>query len=211
MAVEKGKVLIAIETKFKGKSISKTFKDNLATKWAAKIDNDTDIDSYVDDREDVVLEAVREADQRVTDALKKVPSGKDDKKPEDKEEVVKVDEDAPQWAKDLAKQNLELSQKLSGFQAQQSQQSLADRFKANPELKGIPEFMLKGRIPQSEEEFDTAVEELKADYTTFANENKLANIGKDTPAGGNTPANPNDGKIDPAIEAFAKKELITKN
>lgn len=33
MAVEKGLVLTAIEAKFKGKSLSKTFKERIAEKW----------------------------------------------------------------------------------------------------------------------------------------------------------------------------------
>jgi len=77
MAVEKGLVLTAIEAKFKGKSLSKTFKENLATKWAAKIDNDTDIDDYVSDREEIILEAEREANSRVTEAVKKATAKAD--------------------------------------------------------------------------------------------------------------------------------------
>lgn len=203
MAVEVGKVLTAIETKFKGKSITKQFKTNLATKWAAKIDNDTDIDGYVDDREDVVLEAVREADQRVTDALKKATPPKDDKKPEEEKEIV-IDADAPAWAKALAEQNKTLSEQLKGFQTQQTQQTLTQRFKGDERLKGVPDFILNRSIPKSEEEFESTITDLVTEYSTFAQANKIENLGADIPpgaGGGNTKQN--DGKVDADLVKFA--------
>ena len=63
MSVEKGKVLAAIETRFKGKSISKTYKENLAARWAAKIESETEIDDYINERADDVIEASKEADK----------------------------------------------------------------------------------------------------------------------------------------------------
>ncbi|GIZ08370.1 hypothetical protein [Flavobacterium sp. UMI-01] len=206
MAVEKGLVLTAIETKFKGKSLSKTLKDNLATKWAAKIETDADIDEYINDREDIVLEASAEADRRVTEAVKianeKNKEGKDLSK---KDDTVILDNDAPEWAKALLKQNQDLSEKLEVFQTQNQQKTLEERFKSNPDLKGIPEFMFKGRIPKTEEEFDTAVQELKTDYTTFAEANKLSNLGLDIPGGGNQKPNPIKNEVPAEVKAFAEK------
>ena len=183
MAVEEGLVLVAINKKFEGKSLSKTFKENLAKKWAVKIDNETDIDAYVDDREDVVLEASTEADRRATEAVKKITPPKVEKKEGETiiEEKVELPSDTPEWAKALIKQNETLTAKINGFETQQTQKTLTERFKSHPELKGIPEFMFKGRIPSTEEEFDNAVSELKTDYSGFATENKLASLGTDVP------------------------------
>jgi hypothetical protein len=58
---------------------------------------------------------------------------------------------------------------------------LIERFENHPDLKGIPTFMFKGRIPTSEDDFETAVNELKTDYTSFATENKLSALGMDIP------------------------------
>lgn len=186
MPVEKDKVLAAIELKFKGKSITKTFKDNLATKWAAKIDNDTDIDGYIEDREDVILEAVSEADRRATDAVKKV---KAETEPPKKEEIKKEDEeidlpaDTPEYVKMLMKQNKEISERLNGFETAQQQKSITERFKTDERLKGIPEFVFKGRIPAKEEDFETAVTELATEYSDFAKEAKITTFGQDKPTG----------------------------
>jgi hypothetical protein len=182
MAVDKGLVLVAINKKFEGKSLSKTFKENLATKWAVKIDNETDIDAYVDDREDVVLEASTEADRRATDAVKKITLPKVEKK-EDKADEIVIDETEGMTAfENMMLQKFgALETKITGFETQQTQKTLTERFKSHPELKGIPEFMFKGRIPSTEEEFDNAVSELKTDYSGFATENKLASLGNDVP------------------------------
>ena len=183
MAVEKGLVLTAINKKFEGKSLSKTFKENLATKWAVKIDNETDIDAFVDDREDVVLEASTEADRRATEAVKKITPPKVEKKEGETiiEEKVELPTDTPEWAKALLKQNETLTAKINGFETQQTQKTLTESFKSHPELQGIPELFFKGRIPTTPEEMETAVAELKADYTAYATENKLASFGKDIP------------------------------
>lgn len=205
MSVEKAKVLTAIELKFKGRSISRIFKENLAEKWAVKIDNETDIDAFIEDREDVVLEASTEADRRATEAVKKL-TPKQEGKTEEKAEDVKVADDAPEWAKALIKQNEALNAKITGFETQQTQKTLSERFKSSPELKGVPEFMFKGRIPSTEEEFENAVLELKTDYTEFATTNKISSLGNDIP---NTGANfkPNEkSEVSPAIKAFAESQ-----
>lgn len=191
MPVEKDKVLAAIELKFKGKSITKTFKDNLATKWAAKIDNDTDIDGYIEDREDVILEAVSEADRRATDAVKKVKAEiepKPEPKPNDPPADVELPADTPEYVKMLMKQNKEISERLNGFETAQQQKSIAERFKTDERLKGIPEFLLKRAIPVKEEDFETAVTELATEYSDFAKEAKITTFGQDKPIG--TPGQP---------------------
>lgn len=205
--VSEGLVLTAINKKFEGKSLSKTFKENLAKKWAVKIDNDTEIDSYVDDREDVVLEASTEADRRATDAVKKLtPSNKNEGKPNEKPDEVIVADDAPEWAKALIAQNKTLEAKLNGFETQQTQKTLTERFKTSPELKGVPEFMFKGRIPLTEAEFENAVTELKTDYTAFATENKLNILGTDVPNAGSNYKPNEKSEVSPAIKAFAESQ-----
>lgn len=202
MPVEKGKLLIAINRKFEGKSLSKTFKENLAEKWAAKIDNDTEIDSYIEDREDVILEASTEADRRATDAVKKMTPPKTEDKTIIKTDEVVLPDDTPEWAKALMTQNKTLSEKILGFETQQKQKTLTERFKSHAELKGIPEFMFKGRIPSTEEEMETAVAELKTDYSAFATANKLSALGNDVP---NTGIGSNTSQVKPASKEEVDK------
>lgn len=202
MPVEKDKLLLAINKKFEGKSLSKTFKENLAEKWAVKIDNDTEIDAYIDDREDVILEASTEADRRATEAVKKAAPKKPEGNTEQKTDEVIVNDDTPEWAKALIAQNKTLEAKINGFETQQIKKTLTERFKSHSDLKGIPEFMFKGRIPSTEEEFETAVAELKTDYTQFATDNKISTLGNDVP---NTGGGNSSGQVKPA----SKEEVDT--
>jgi len=199
MPVEKDKVLAAIESKFKGKSITKTFKENIAAKWAAKIDNDTEIDAYIEDREEVVLEAVSEADRRATAAVEKV---KKETQPEKKEEVeskeVELPADTPEWAKALITQNKTLEAKINGFESAQQAKTIEQRFKSDERLKGIPEMLLKRAIPKTEDEYEATVTELANEYSTFATEQKITSFGNDKPGGAS--GQPSGGKKEASKE-----------
>lgn len=208
MPVEKGKVLTAIEAKLKGKSLSKNFKENIATKWAEKIDTDENIDSYIEDREDILLEASSEADRRATEAAQKAKGEqkKDDGAPpaDPATPPAKTPGTEPKSEIDELK---ELVKSLAGtvttMQQQRTQETITERFRKDERLKGVPEFMFKGRIPAKEEDFETAVTELAADYTDFAKQNKLAAFGNDTPPAGKGGA---AGKVDKDLLAFAAKK-----
>jgi len=175
MAVDKDKVLAAIELKFKGKSITKTYKESIAIKWAAKIDNDAEIDAYINDREDDVLEAASEADRRATEASKKA-NPETPKKEEPKEEVKTVADDAPEWFKTYVKAQDEKLDGIVGKVAGFEQKTIAERFKSDPRVKGLPDAVFKGRIPSKEEDFETAITELASDYSSFK-------FGNDKPGG----------------------------
>lgn len=203
MAVEKDKVLAAIETKFKGKSITKTFKENIAAKWAAKIENEDDIESYIDDREDVILEAVSEADRRATDAAKKASEKKVEKEKEKETEEDELPEDTPAWAKALVKQNKDLADKVSGFEKAQQSKSLEERFRTHEKIKDIPEFILEGRIPTTEEDFEDAVNRTVTGYEKFAQDQNITRFGKDNPAG-NKGGGGETGKVSPIVKQLAE-------
>lgn len=189
MAVEKDKVYAELEKKFKGKSISKTFKQNLAAKWAEKIDTDDDIEEYINDREDIITEAISEADRRANDAAAKAAdkAKKPAKQEEGEEDEVKIPEglspDMKAFIEAMNKKNDLLEAKLNRFEQAQQQKSIAERFKSDERLKGIPEFMMKGRIPSKEEEFETAITELTGDYESWAKENNIQKFGNDKPGG----------------------------
>lgn len=182
---EKGKVLSAIEAKLKGKSLSKNFKENLASKWAEKIENDEDIDAYIEEREDILIEASSEADRRAVAAAKKAKEEKEKK--EEVEEEIEIDNDAPKWAKELIKQNQSLASEIETFKKQQKSQTIQEKFKNDERiksLKGLQEHMFKGRIPQNEEDYETSVEDFVNDWKPFLEKNALSDEGKDTPPSG---------------------------
>lgn len=218
MAVEKGKVLAAIELKFKGKSLTKNFKENIAAKWAAKIETDEEIDAYIEDREDIVLEASTEADRRATQATAKAKADAAAAvtgKPETpKDEPAELPDDTPAWAKALMQQNKALADKVDGFERQKQTDSIADRFKKDKRFEGIPAELLHGRYPAKEEDYEAAAEAASTALKPLVEQFKLAGFGKDAPAGGNGQSAA-AGKVDPDMAAFGKKQnelaIQTKN
>lgn len=209
---DKGKVRAAIEEKLKGKSLTKNFKDSIAEKWAAKIATDEEIDDFIEDHLEILLEASIEGDRRASSAITKhkaEQSSKDDKggeaNPADNKSADE-DADTPKWAKKLMADNAALAQKVADFENKNKAASIESKFKADERLKGIPAQFFKGRIPQTEDEFESAVEELVNDFKPIAEAVQLAGFGKDAPpARGNDPA-PGAGKVDPAVENYAKKQ-----
>jgi hypothetical protein len=209
MAVEKGLVLTAIEAKLKGKSLSKNFKENLATKWADKIEDEAGIEAYIADREDLLLEASSEADRRAVAAAKKAKEEAEKAKTTTVEDDgdIELPSDTPDWAKALMKQNQMLAQKVQSFESQQKSQTIQERFRKDERisaLKGLPDSAFKGRIPKSEEEYDNAVEEFVNDWKPFLEKHKLGEQGGDQPASGTGAAAANSKDVKPLSADQAK-------
>jgi FMN-dependent NADH-azoreductase len=169
MAVEKAKVLVVLSTKFKGKSLSKTYLDKLATRYAAKIETDADVDDYINEREDDIIDAGVEADRRVSAALKKPKEG-DKAKTETVENSIDEDDlkDAPAYVKAMMKKMDGMNQTIEAFKAKEVESTLQSRFESHENLKGIPKKLLKGWYPKTEEEFENAVEAASAELKEFA-------------------------------------------
>lgn len=214
MAVEKGKVLAAIEAKVKGKSLTKNFKDRIAEKWAAKIESEEGIDEYINDREDVILEASIEGDRRATQASAKAKqeavdalSGKTETEAKVSPEATTMPDDTPAWAKAILEQNKTFAQEIAAMKQAKTAETIADRFNKDPRLAGIPDFMKKRAIPTDDGEYDAAVEGLVNDWKPFAEANKLAGFGQDTPPASSGGGAATTGKVDPDIVAFGKQKV----
>ena len=209
MAVEKKLVRQALENKFKGKSLSKTSKDKRAEAYAPVIDNPADIDDYINAQTPAIEILIAETDSRVTEALKKkAPETKPANTETSTEDEIELPADTPEYVKVMHKQNQAMMKKLEGFEAKQSQQTVEQLFKSHEDLKGIPEIFLKGRTPQTAEDIDTAVAEIKADVEAYQTANNVTIIGKDTPpgagggAGGSTPK---AEEVAPELQAYFAK------
>lgn len=211
MAVAKGLVLAFINKKFGDKSLSKTFKESLAAKWAEKIETDTDIETFVLDREDVILEASSEAD-RVRNLHKPTPPKPGPPKPGDtptETDDLDLPADTPAYVKVILENQKKMADKLERFEAEKQGQTLAAKFKAHEDIKGIPDVFLKGNMPTDEAGFDAAVAAAKADFEEFKSQNPTwtpapAPTGSDTPGYTNQQPKPDDGKVDPGIAAFVE-------
>lgn len=194
MAVERALVLKAIELKFKGKSLTKNFKENIATKWAEKIEDEASIDSYIEDREDVIIEANAEADRRAIQASKKAKEDaeKGDQNPDPEPETTN---DMPAWAKALVDSNKNLTDKLAGFENANKAKSIEERFLSHESIKGInlPDSVKAKYTPTSDEDFETAIESFQTDFKPLVEANVLSAYKNDTPASGDR-GNPTEVK-----------------
>lgn len=211
MPVPKDKVSAAIETKFKGKSLTKNFKDQLATNWAEKIETEEGIEEFINDREDVILAASTEGDRRATAAATKARQEAADAAAGKKTEPEPAKEpelpaDTPEWAKAIMQSTKALAEKVNGFESKQQAKTLQERFESDPRVKDVPAFIRNGYIPTTEEEFETKATSLATEFKTFAETNKLSSFGKDAPPPPGTPggSTKTDGKVDADIAAFAK-------
>lgn len=207
MAVDKGVLLTAINNRFKGKSLSKTYKEKLANVWADKIDNDTEIEAYLESMEPVILATESEANSRVTEAIKKLndktPAG--GKEPEGKPED-KIDESALDPVQKLMLERLnQVTNQLETFTTQSQQQTLQQRFTADERLKGIHPTLLKGRIPQTEDAYESTIEEILTDYQALSKDLKFEALGKDRPAGPAGGAGGGEEEVAPEIKQYVDK------
>lgn len=172
MAIEKAKVFAALQLKFKGKSLTKTFLDKTATRYALKIENDADLDDYINEREEDILAAGEEADRRVTAATKKPKEGEGTKPEAKTEPEIDEDElkDAPPYVKAMMKKMQGMADEIKGFKSEKTVESLQSRFLKDDRLKGINPVLLKGRYPKTEEEFEAAVTETAEELKDFIKE-----------------------------------------
>lgn len=216
MAVEKEKVVTALNVMYKGKPLSKDFKDKLATAYAPLIDNDTDIDDYLKERDVIITAMIPEIDKRVTDAVKKAKAtSKDGDDPkeidpeEDEYEAAMRDPNTTPAMKLILKDLQQTKGELATIKAEKSQSSIEDRFRNHADLKGLPEFMFVGRIPKNDDEFEAKLEEAKTAYGELRKISpNLPELGNDDPAQ-RTPGQefkPTDDKINPGIQAFADQQ-----
>lgn len=172
MAVEASKVKARLRSLFPKANLSSKRLDEISDKLGKKIeDNATDaqIDEAVTEQNELYsFEEIAKNDDRARTERKKV-----EHKEEEKEEDKPNEEQMPAWAKQLV-------DTVNAFKAEKQAQTLEQRFKSDERLKNVNPVLFKGRIPNNEDGFDEAIEELLKD----AQELKLNNYGGDTPASG---------------------------
>lgn len=181
MAVDVSRIKSRLRAKYPKANLSTKRLDEISAKLAKKPEDDADddaIDAILEDYNDngaMTFEEIAKADDKIRTLEARKPKTDDDEpKPKDQ------DDDMPAWAK-------KLMEKVDGFETSRKAETIAQRFAKDERLKGIPEFMFKGRTPKTEEDFETAVEDLVNDYKPFAERHKLeAFNGEDIPSGADT-------------------------
>lgn len=180
MAISKDSVKAKFELKFKKVNLTKNFKDSVINKIANKLDSEDDIDQTLDLYEDVISESAAEAD-RIRTQAKKDALKQPEKETLQEDELEPLPIDTPEYVKVLLKEVKALKEAQQNFEKAKQTETIVDRFKKDDRLKGIPEFVLKGYIPKNEEELEANIAEVTTQFSQFAQDNKLANIGQDAP------------------------------
>ena len=204
MAVEPQKIKARLKALFPKANLSTTRLDALAAKLSQKPADDADdaaIDQILTDyNEDapMTFEEIARHDDKVRTLEAKIKGqggneggnggngsqGSQGQQQQGSEGGDNLSDEDKRIAAIVAAATKPLADKLAQLETQRTQETITERFKKDERLKGVPEFMFKGRIPASEEDFETAVTELATDYTEFAKQNKLAAFGNDAPPAG---------------------------
>lgn len=208
MAVEKSKVIARLKALFPKANLSQKRLDALADKLAKKPADDADdtaIDAVINDFNDVMdISEIAKEDDRVrtleTNSKKKLEPAKKD---EEEKEVIKVADDAPEWAKALLKSNEKLTSDLEAIKTgnitQTKKQTASDLFGKSEILKGLkPELKDRwlNRIDvNSETSFEDQIKDLEVEYSELV-QGSVDNNLYAPPAGG---GDPTDLKADQVV------------
>lgn len=191
MAVEVSRVLGRLKALFPKANLSKQRLDVITAKLAKKPEDDADdaaIDEVLQDYNDngaMTFEEIAKADDKIRtlEASKPVEQGKPAK--------TVTDPDEPAW---FTKYKEEQEAKIANLEAARTKETIQARFEKDERVKGIPDFIKKGYVPSSDEDFETKVTELVEAYRPFAEKNKLEGFGADTPAA-STDSTESKGKV----------------
>lgn len=148
--------------------------DALAAKLKATDDStDEEIDEELQAINDAgfqTFEEIVKDDDKVDNALKN-PRKKPETRKTEIDDEPNDDENNP-----LLKRLAALEQTLAQRDEQDKLSALHTKFKSDERLKGVPASWVKNNLPKSEEDFESAIEGLVADYKEFATQYKLEEL-----------------------------------
>lgn len=172
----KDKLLNALKLKFPG--VSETSLSIIATNKAGSIADEAQIDSVAESitfdqvMQSVVDSRIADANKKAVDKFKKAHGIKDDEPVQQQQQQQtqtqtqqETNDDAPQWAKELIKQNQELAAKVAGFETKTKQQQLSEKLAARLNEKKIPVKLMAGRVLSDESELDSVFTEIESLHT----------------------------------------------
>lgn len=148
-------------------------------KMAPKIKDDAtdeEVDEFIKDFNDVInFEQIARTDDKIRTLEANPP-----KKEEVKKEEVKTDPDEPAWFKAYREAN---DAKIQAIEQAKTKETITSKFANDERVKNIPAIIRKGFMPTSDEDYETNVEALVAEYAPYAEKLKLAGFtGEDSPA-----------------------------
>lgn len=196
MAVKPEIIKARLKALFPKANLSQKRLDAFAAKLAPKPADDADdaaVDAIINDYNEVIdFEAIAKEDDRVRtlEADKKkaedlaANKGKGGKTEEEEEEEVKIDDNAPAWAKALLKSNEKLSSELESIKTgnitQTKKQTASQLFEKSDVLKGLKETLKPKWIERidvnSETPIEDQIKELESEYSELVQVSADSNV-----------------------------------
>lgn len=216
------KILQALKTKYAHLGLEESVLKAIATRLAAAVKDDTEIENAVKGVEEEVklLQSVADKGRtsltKAEEARKKLEKeleemrAKSNPNPPTPHTEPKPDE-MPEWAKGLLQAVEKQNETIAAFQAEKQQQTAKERFLGQLKAQGVSEAFYKhhlGRTFKDDTEMDAFVSELKADEQAFLQ--TQANTGLSSHSGnvfgGGTDANGVSADVQAYINEKFKKE-----
>lgn len=186
----------------------------LADKLVAKVTAEDQIEGAIDELVDSMPFTVKEfsdfvqkeGDRRVTEATAKKPV------------TTKTGDDAPAGGDEpepttevgqLKKMIGDLTQVVTGLVKEKTTSSIKSKMEAQLAEKKIPAFLLKGRVPEKEEDMEAILTEIEEDWASHGqavSTTKLNSFKKPVVVASGSPVGDEDA-VDPAIADYTKRKL----
>ncbi len=204
----KTKLIAALRAKYSGTPTA--LLDRVADTMAGTVTDETlETVASSDGVKNLLAFFQSETDRRATEAVTTAVSSYEKKHNLKDGKVVTAppapveDPTTPQWAKDLMKQNQELTAKFQTLERGSATTGLMDKVKAKLADKKIPDIFFKGREIEKEEDVDALVTAIEGDFQTVKQTMVNQGVVIDVPATSGIPA---AAKVDADIEAWAAKK-----
>lgn len=223
-------ILLKLQAKHPG--LRKALLETFAKKLAAKVTEEDKIDAAIADLDNLPItlpeldaELQREGDKRVTEASKKDPKKGKKKGAKDEDDDDDTDDDdldvkdpkegdpnqsITQMLKLMHKQQKALADEIKGLKTEKTQQTFAEKLKAQLTEKKIPHHLVKNVKVESEADLLAAVTDAEVAWTEIKQQfNDVKLDGQQSPTGG-IPGSKATGKEDADIAAWAKNTAPAK-
>jgi len=209
MAVDATRISGRLRALFPKANLSTTRLNEISgrlSKMPADDADDAAIDAVINQANEYTpFSDIARADDKIRDLESKVKPPKID----DPKNDPLPDDLSPAMKAFIDKQNAiieGLATKIGTFEQRETQKTVAEKFTSDARVKDIPAFIRDKYIPADETKLEDAITELTAAYTPYAEANKIAALGNDTPLGGILTTPVKSGEVNPAIKAFAESQ-----
>lgn len=196
MAVTPEKIIGRVRALYPNANLSTNRLTTIAGRLSKKPKDDAtddEIDEVVKDFNDygaMTFEEIAKADDKV----RTLEASKDSKK----EDVKKVDDPNPETdpMKIMMASLTALASEIKGLKEEKTKESVTTKFANDERVKNIPAIIRKGFLPTSDEDYESNVEALVAEYAPYAEKLKLAGFtGEDNPASSTGGADAKKGTV----------------